>query len=45
MKKRKGPAALVLIALLADVGYVLLKGAKEIVKGEKEHVDCNDKRD
>ena len=30
MKKRKGPVALVLIALAADVGYVLLKSAKII---------------
>ena len=44
MKKQKGPAALVWIALAADMGYVLLKGAKTILKREKASVNSSDKK-
>ena len=41
MRKRKGPVALVLFALAADVGYVLWKMVKTIRKGDKKN-ESND---
>ena len=35
MKKRKGSVALVLLALAADVGYILYKSAKTVLKKDK----------
>ena len=41
MKKRKGPAAFVLLALAADIGYVLLKSTKTILKTDKNPNENN----
>ena len=36
MKIRRGPVALVLIALAADIAYIFLKGRKEITLTDEE---------
>ena len=41
MKLTKGPVALVVLALAAEMAYIVIKGSKEVAKA-KPHKDSKD---
>ncbi len=45
MKIKRGPIALVVLALAAEIAYIFIKGSKETATAGKDRADTDDKRE